>query len=190
MASRHLSGFGGLSAVLATLFLAGPGQAEAGPDEMRYGQVRQTSAEALARAPLRLPIPAGGDLDLEGCPEVRHLRAQGYVTIQPDLSLRLTANRNRRRIDVRVESACDAVLLVNEPDGRWRWDDDGNPESALDPAISADRARTGWWDVWVGRFGDPEPCRAQLIVSAGPPGRRGTSAEAQPPGFRTSGFSK
>ena len=188
MNDRTLTGLGGLAAVLATLFLAGPGHAQACPDTMQNGQVRHMSAETLARAPLRLSIPAGGDIDLVGCPEVEHLEARGYVTFQPDLTLRLTENPNRRRIDFRVESACDAVMLVNTPSGEWRWDDDGNGN--LDPAIAVNRARTGWWDVWLGRLDRPDACRAQLIVSAGPPGSKPTAARASSPGYRTSSYRK
>jgi hypothetical protein len=187
MNDRTLTGLGGLAAVLATLFLAGPGHARACPDTMMNGQVRHLSAETLARAPLRLAIPAGGDIDLNGCREVP---GQGYVTMQPDLTLRLTENPNRRRIDFRVESACDAVMLVNSPSGQWRWSDDENPESPLDPALSYGRADTGWWDVWLGRYDRPDACRAQLIVSAGPPASQPTAARAQTRGYRTSDYRK
>lgn len=164
MSMQASIGAGGLFAVTASLFFASPGQAQDCPDQTAYGTVRHLSAEQLARRPLRLPIPAGGDLNLANCTDVPGI---GYVTEGPDLSLRLTSNPNGRRLDFRVESECDSVMLVNSPRGRWLFDDDNNGN--LDPAISVNRAISGWWDVWLGRLADaPGTCNAELVVRALP----------------------
>ncbi|WP_194744010.1 hypothetical protein [Thermaurantiacus tibetensis] len=132
-----LDAIGGLATLHAALLPSSPGHAQARPDTFQNGEVRQLSAEALARAPLRLAIPAGGDLDLADCPETR---GAGFVTMQPDLTLRLTENPLGRRLRFRVES------------------------------VGVDRARAACWDVWLGRPGDgPGACPATLVGSAGPP---------------------
>lgn len=181
---RTLIAIGGLATLHAALPMASPGHAQACPDTFQNGEVRQLSAEALARAPLRLAIPAGGEPDLADCPEPR---GAGFVTMQPDLTLRLTESPLGRRLQFRVESDCDAVMLVNTPSNQWRFDDDSNGN--YDPAIGVDRARAGWWDVWLGRLGDgPGACPATLVVSAGPPARQ--QAAIAPGGYRTTGYRK
>ncbi len=149
--SRHL-----VAVAIMAVGFAMP--AAACPDPANYQNIRQVSAEELYR-PRRFGVQAGGPINLGNC---RSVPGVGWVASGPDLRLILSSNPRGRRLEIRVVSACDAVLLVNSPSGIWFFDDDSNGN--LDPKFSINNARRGAWDIWIGRLGRSESCDAELVV--------------------------
>lgn len=127
------------------------------PDYSRNGAVRHYSSDRLFSA-VSLQVLAGGGLRLNDCLDVP---GRGYVSRAPDFTIGLEGNRGRR-LQFRVNSDCDAVLLVNRPDGSWLFDDDS--AGRLDPLINVPSASNGVYDVWVGRLDGPQTCDAQLLL--------------------------
>jgi hypothetical protein len=105
-------------------------------------------------------ITAGGgrnpvslaDLGIAGCP-------QGFVTPQPDFRFNFGAGQsfNLLRFYVITHNQADAVLLINEPNGTYRCNDDhGHSEwgdgNRLMPAIDYNNPPAGRYDIWVGTY--------------------------------------
>ena len=63
-------------------------------------------------------------------------------------------------IEISVLSNCDSMLLVNDPNANWYYDDDSNGMS--DPKIRIS-ASDGYLDVWVGTY-NGEYCDATLYL--------------------------
>lgn len=143
---------------LAILALGFATPVTACPDANDYQNIRRLGAETLYE-PRRFGVRAGGPMNLGNCSSVP---GRGWISPGPDLRLVLTSNPRGRRLEIRVVSACDAVLLVNSPSGIWFFDDDSNGN--YDPKFSINNARTGAWDIWVGRLGRSDSCDAELIL--------------------------
>ena len=116
--------------------------------------------------PMGFYVVAGGRFDINACPDVQPItdRGPGFVEDAPDFSFQLREMRGRR-LTIRVQSECDAVLLVNTGAGSWIYDNDDNPESAADPQIVLPRAADGRYDVWVG-VTERAACGARLTLQA------------------------
>lgn len=92
---------------------------------------------------------AGGNVDLANCMSIPGL---GHVMQAPDFTMNYTADRPMQRLEIRTNTACDSILLVNLPNGTWLYDDDSN--GALDAKIIVPAPQAGVYDIWVGtRFG-------------------------------------
>ncbi|MCA0205455.1 MAG: hypothetical protein LCH92_14000 [Proteobacteria bacterium] len=150
----------------------GASAALACPDWSLTGTPISYSAQDLGR-PQAVGVIAGGNVDLAGCPMPGH----GYVITQPDFDFSFTDNSARQDLTLRVEAACDTVLLINDATGTWHFSDDegGN----LNPAITLPGAPAGAYDIWIGTFGQ-STCQAQLILSVSGGGGAGT-APGYPP---------
>jgi len=79
------------------------------------------------------------------------------VTRRPDFHFNFTAGTTfpLLRFYVVTGNGSDATLLVNEPNGRWRCNDDHGQSgwgNALMPAIDFHNPEAGRYDVWVGTF--------------------------------------
>lgn len=130
--------------------------ASACPDYSMNGEQYTYSSEELYSGK-RHRTRAGGDIDLGQCSD---MPGGGWVTRQPDFTIRFTGNNSKgRRLRFKVDSECDAVMLVNGPDARWRFDDDSAGD--LDPEVSYDNARDGFYDVWIGTVGRSN-CNASI----------------------------
>lgn len=127
------------------------------PDYRLNGQVVSLTSDQLY-SPVTFERPAGGEVDIGPCP----VPGQGYVTRAPDFTIRYDRSGRNRDLEFRVDSACDSILLVNLPDGSWRFDDDSNGN--MDARIRIGKAPDGTYDVWLGRLGSKEPCRASLTI--------------------------
>jgi len=142
------------------LFLAAfwaAGAAWACPDFALNGQALTVTATQLYK-PQSVKVQAGGDVSLDACAKVP---GAGQVAKRPDFTITYRGN-GRMRLEFRVDSDCDAVLLINRPDGTWVFDDDSNGNA--DPKISIPAARDGLYDVWVGRLGSSSLCNATLTL--------------------------
>jgi hypothetical protein len=107
-------------------------------------------------------VTAGGNTDLGRCAS---LPGSGWVTRQPDFVVNYRTRNggpSNFTLTFRTQSPADTVLLVNGPDGRWHFNDDGG--QGLNAKLSFRRAPPGRYDVWVGTY-ERGLSRAQLIVT-------------------------
>jgi len=143
------------SALAAVMAVGVPFAAYACPD---YGQngagLNYTSDQAYS--PRAHPVTAGGPVNLAGCSQPGH----GYVATAPDFTMQFSGNGMRRALEFRVEGSCDTVLLVNDANANWYFNDD---DIGIDPRIRISGASEGIYDIWIGTF-DPNLCSARLIV--------------------------
>lgn len=114
------------------------------------------STTQLAR-PHSTNIVAGGDVDLSRCSG----GWRGYTISSPDVTVYYNRNTSGRALEFRTRgSGCDTVLVVNDANGNWYYNDDGG--SGLNARIRLSNAPGGEYDVWVGTYG-PSTCRTELV---------------------------
>jgi len=101
-------------------------------------------------------VIAGGNLNLSNYGSIP---GNGYVAAAPDFELSFN-NYNVRDIEFRAEG-CDTVLLINDPSGNWRHDDDGGTGNGSLLRYTA--AASGTYDIWVGTYGSSN-CNATLEI--------------------------
>jgi hypothetical protein len=118
---------------------------------LTYGSGALYSAQELV-------VFAGGTADLGACSD---LPGYGFVAADPDFTLDFSAEGAGRALEFRVDSRCDSVLLINDPQGNWHWDDDSNGDS--DALLRFGDADSGRWDIWVGAYG-ADGCSATLTL--------------------------
>ena len=126
------------------------------PDWRLSGTPLRYSAASLA-APQSVGVTAGGNTSLSNCPDVRRT---GWVTQSPDFELTLSGAAGQE-LDMRVQAACDTVLLVNDANGQWHFDDDSG--GSLNPRLRFPSAANGVYDIWVGTYGR-STCAATLTL--------------------------
>ncbi len=108
----------------------------------------------MGEDPYRVPVIAGGDVDLSQCGY-----PAGFVITVPDFSFDMTGIYGP--IQVSVDSpGCDTVLLVNGADGSWYYDDDSSGDLMPWLEVVADDGRM---DVWIGTYGG-DFCDAQVVL--------------------------
>jgi hypothetical protein len=121
---------------------------------------RQELRAGFTPDPRTFEISAGGDLSLERCrPDMK-----GWVSREPHLAL--TYEGGNYPLIVEVRSMADTVLLINDADQQWFYDDDG--AGRPNPRIRFDRPRQkrGRYDIWVGTYEKSDvKVPAQLIIT-------------------------
>lgn len=152
------------ASLIMMVWLCGTSAAVACPDLRLQGEHLSFSSDELW-TPRTRRLVAGGNANLADCPAP----GIGHVASAPDFSLYFTDNARRRDLVIRVEGTCDTVLLVNDPDVEWRFDDDSD---GVDPAMTFSAAVEGLYDIWVGTYGETT-CSAHLILETFP-GTTGT----------------
>ena len=118
--------------------------------------------EGFTPDPLRLPVTAGGNLDINRCSGVP---GKGWVAALPDFSAMYrtkSGGPSGETLIFTTNSDVDTILLINDPSGRWHWDDDSG--SGLNGKISFRYALPGRYDIWVGTF-DRGLRKVQLIIT-------------------------
>lgn len=171
-----------LSAATLALTLAA-GAAHACPDWSGQGAQLSFGASDLVLGQT-VPIVAGGNVDLSQCNIPGG--ANGFVITNPDFDLSFTDNPDGMAMIASVQGECDTVLLINDANGTWYFNDDAN--ESLQPMIIIGNAPAGAYDIWVGTYG-PQTCNATLTLAleggegdepAGKPGE-GAAAPAYDP---------
>jgi hypothetical protein len=147
-----------LPCAAAALLFSGTA-ASACPNAGLNGTILSVNSEDLYTAQSYDAV-AGGNVNNDLC---EGNPARGYTTRQPDFTIRYDALR-QRTLEFRTNSGCDSTLLVNLPDGGWRFDDDGNGN--MDAKVRVARAPSGVYDVWVGRRDGPQSCAATLTMES------------------------
>jgi hypothetical protein len=107
-------------------------------------------------------VTAGGNLDLGRCPNVP---GEGWITRQPDFVVNYRTRGGGRSVfnlTFRIESSEDTVILINDPTGRWYFNDDGGRR--LNARITFLNALPGRYDIWVGTY-TSRLSRALLVVT-------------------------
>lgn len=104
-------------------------------------------------------VDAGGPVNLGQC---MTMPGQGYLKLAPDMTLNLTENTQGRVLAFRTDSECDSILMINDSDGRWHYDDDSNGNS--DAQVMIKNAKNGQYHVWVGTFYPERACTSVLLV--------------------------
>lgn len=122
------------------------------------------------------PLRAGGTPDPFSIAvrPVGALRAQdlrlgpgcrGFVTAQPDLIVRFSGATGLLRFFAR--STEDVTLLVHDPSGRLRCNDDVLPGRSTNPMVDVYQPRPGQYDVWVGtRAPDARPSVTVFVTQS------------------------
>lgn len=122
--------------------------------------------------PYQIDLQAGGPLSASDAGAGGDMAfCVGNITQAP--SVELDWNGDGGPLSIYVDSQTDATLAVNLPDGSWICDDDGGVD--LNPAITLERAPSGIYDIFVGRYSGTGPTPAQLNISEAPaPARDGS----------------
>ncbi|RED11164.1 hypothetical protein [Pontivivens insulae] len=121
------------------------GAAHACPDFSYSGYGISASGSQLYSASTYQVI-AGGSSDLAAC----GFSGYGFVAVAPDFELYYSQD-GAYDLTFRLNTACDSILLINDPNGNWWWDDDSNGN--LDASINVGRGVDGTYDIWVGTVG-------------------------------------
>jgi hypothetical protein len=106
-------------------------------------------------------VTAGGSLDLGRCASVP---GRGWVTKRPDFVVNYVTKNgpSAYTLTFRIESTADTVLLVNGPDGKWHFDDDGG--KGLSARLRFQKAAPGRYDIWVGTYSN-RLAKSKLVVT-------------------------
>jgi hypothetical protein len=127
-----------------------------------YGQY--TLQTGFTPDPWGFPITAGGgrnpiDVSQLGLSDSSTGQAcsQSYVTRNPDFhfTFRAGSQFSLVRFYVVTQNNADATLLINQPDTRWRCNDDhgrGDWGNRLMPAVDFANPQSGRYDIWVGSY--------------------------------------
>jgi S1-C subfamily serine protease len=145
--------------LFTAVFAVAPGigtqPALACPDWMRAGERITYTSDGLW-TPRTHRLTAGGPVNLSNC----EMPGIGLVAIAPDFTLDFSANVTRRDLLIRVEAECDTVLLINDPETEWHFDDDSD---GMNPAVRFEAADDGIYDIWIGTYEAPT-CPARMIL--------------------------
>ena len=101
-------------------------------------------------------VQAGGNVNLANC----SAPGNGWVISDPDFQFNFVNDGGYGRLEFEVVGNCDTVLLINDANGRWYFNDDS---AGLNPAINIFSPSSGTYDVWVGTYG-PTMCAAQIEI--------------------------
>lgn len=137
---------------------AAPPMAEGGPDyslDPAYGSV--DLAAGFLPDPHTVAIAAGGGFDassISGC--------VGWVATAPDFRVNWTAGSGELPLTFHVDSDSDTTLVINDAQGNWVCNDDGD---GLNPVVSFQNAPSGQYDVWVGTYAQGDLQQSELHVT-------------------------
>ncbi|MCB1406016.1 MAG: hypothetical protein KDK01_07065 [Rhodobacteraceae bacterium] len=146
------------------------------PDPALGAQTMSYRTADLAR-PQSFGVTAGGAMQIGGCPPGI---GRGYADARPNLTLDILDSARGAVLDLRVDGTCDAVLLVNDPQGRWSFNDDF--DGSINPHLALEGMTAGHYDIWVGTY-NPTPCAATLQAAVSGAALAPTPAPSQPPVF-------
>lgn len=105
--------------------------------------------------PHKVKVVAGGPI------QTKLGGVTAWVAKAPDFRLNYTAGA--AALTFYVEAPQDTTLLINDPDGKWYADDDGNGN--LNPKIRFVRPKSGQYDIWIGSFNKDQNPNAILYIT-------------------------
>lgn len=133
-------------------------QAQTCPDISMTGRVLTFNASDLVGVGHTTNVMAGGNVDLSACATAP---GHGWIIQAPDFDLSLSGNMPGQSLTLQVNGSCDTVLLVNDAQGRWHYNDDAG--GSLQAALTIPNAPNGIYDIWVGTYGSAT-CPATLTL--------------------------
>jgi hypothetical protein len=116
--------------------------------------------EGFPQDPYTRNITAGGHYSLAGC--FGSNQYTGSVAAKPDFDVQYNTS-GASSLTFIVDSGYDTMLLVNDPNGEWWFDDDSY--GAQNPQITIRNAPPGLYDVWIGSFQGGSGLPGTLYIS-------------------------
>lgn len=108
-------------------------------------------------------ITAGGRYSLAGC--FGSDQYTGSVASKPDFDFQYSTS-GTYNLTITVQSGYDTMLLVNDPNGDWFFDDDsGGGAAGVDPMITFTNPLNGVYDIWIGSFDGGRGLPGQLLIT-------------------------
>ncbi|MEM6713009.1 MAG: peptidase S1 [Pseudomonadota bacterium] len=157
-----LTAFGGAMALgavmLGTAFVA-VDEAHACPTfrgNPHFGSVRLD--EGFLPDPWNRRVTAGGQNEISNC----GVGGWGWTARRPDYRIQYSTSGSSALTFI-IQSNVDTVLLVNDPNGRWHFDDDGGAD--LGAALRIGNAPSGQYDIWIGSYNRGSGIPANLQIS-------------------------
>jgi hypothetical protein len=147
--------FAALAALLATPALACPSY----DVPASFGAIRLDAG--FLPDPYVRNITAGGSYDLAGCFGVNGWG--GSVASAPDFEL--SWNGSASQLTIAAEVPADAVLLINDPNGEWFFEDD---VYGTNPVVTFRNPVPGVYDIWIGAYDGTRGNRGQLVITERP----------------------
>lgn len=108
------------------------------------------------------PVVAGGGVNLFERAQDCGIQGHGYVAQAPDFTVQYDAPSANAELTISVTANCDTLLLINDPNAQWLFNDDSN---GLNPSITIPAAASGRYDIWVGTYG-PDLCDASISIAS------------------------
>lgn len=130
-------------------------------------EVRLSAGESASQ-----DVVAGGGINLFERAGACGLEGHGYVAAAPDFTVYYEAPNADAELTMNVTAQCDTVLLINDLNAAWLFNDDTN---GFDPQITIPAAASGRYDVWVGTFGS-SLCQASISMASVLPAAPGGGA--------------
>ncbi len=93
-------------------------------------------------------VTAGGDTDVDSVPDIPGFCTGNVTESGPTYRVEVAAGASPMRV-----AACataDTTLLINDGDGEWHCNDDGEEAN---PVVSLSAPVAGTYDIWVGTYG-------------------------------------
>lgn len=107
-------------------------------------------------------VVAGGSVDLFQQAQSCGIQGHGFVAPGPDFTLYYDAPEANAELVLSVTGDCDTVMLVNDLNAQWLFNDDNN---GLNPGITIPAAASGRYDIWVGTYG-PNLCQSSITMAS------------------------
>lgn len=114
--------------------------------------------EGFLPDPWNRRVTAGGRNEISNC----GIGGWGWVARRPDYRLQYSSS-GRSALTFIIQSNVDTVLLVNDPSGRWFFDDDGGVDLGAQLRIA--NASSGQYDIWIGSYNQGSGIPATLQIS-------------------------
>ena len=145
------------TACAAALTVAG--EAAACPNFNAPGAFGQISLrQGFQPDPYTQEVVAGGIYSLQSC----GFEGVGWVAEAPDFELYYETT-GAYVLTIAVQSSVDTILLVNDPDGNFYYNDDGGENGAA--LVRLDNPKAGLYDIWIGTYDGQNNAPALLVIT-------------------------
>ena len=143
---------------LAFAALAQIGHAQSLGQPPTYGSISLNAGFPLD--PFFVRVSPGGSIDAR---QTLGGNCRGLIAGPPDFQLDYRAG-NIFPLHIFVQSGIDTTLIINDPSGNWRCDDDGM--GGMNPIITYANPQSGFYNIWVGALlREISPVQATLFIT-------------------------